>query len=121
MSRKSFYHRVLEVSEKTFLPRSTTEFHGNRRTAPRQGALTDKCDTLPRTMKATVYSNASWIYQEGSLRPVGSVEVQEGNLRPAGSVEVQEGNLRPVGSVEVQEGCVAEEKAIFVSKLRGTP
>jgi len=40
----------------------TTELHGNRITAPRQGALTDKCDTLPRTIKATVYINAGWIY-----------------------------------------------------------
>jgi len=32
---------------------------GNLVTAPRQEALTDKCDSLPRTIKATVNSNGS--------------------------------------------------------------
>jgi len=36
--------------QEEFLTTEDTEFHGNRVTAPRQGALTDKCDTLPRTI-----------------------------------------------------------------------
>jgi peptide/nickel transport system permease protein len=46
-------------------PTDSLELHGNRITAPQQGALTDKCDTLPRTINATVYSNAGWIYPAG--------------------------------------------------------
>jgi hypothetical protein len=40
----------LPLVQEEFLTTKYTEEHGNRITAPRQGALTDKCDTLPRTI-----------------------------------------------------------------------
>ena len=36
------------VTQEEFSTTEVTEFHGNQITAPQQGALTDKCDTLPR-------------------------------------------------------------------------
>jgi hypothetical protein len=38
-------------------PADSLEFHGNRKKAPRQGALTDKCNRFRRTIKSTAYSN----------------------------------------------------------------
>jgi oxygen-independent coproporphyrinogen-3 oxidase len=55
-SHVSLYSLTLEpetplgkrVTQEEFFTTEYTEFHGNRITAPRQGALTDKYDTLPR-------------------------------------------------------------------------
>jgi 1-deoxy-D-xylulose-5-phosphate reductoisomerase len=48
-----YWSKTSRAANEEFL---TTEFHGNRVTAPRQGALTDKYDILPRIIKATANS-----------------------------------------------------------------
>jgi MiaB/RimO family radical SAM methylthiotransferase len=50
-------------------PTDSLEFHGNRRKAPRQGALTDKCNRFRRTINSTAYRKCRLGLSRGEPSP----------------------------------------------------